>query len=712
MVGLTILAPGLAIAGLACMAIPILIHLLSRRTRPPIPWAAMRFVLQAWQARRRRLRLQQIILMVIRCLIPIVLGLALAQPFLSETRLFSAGGRSLHLLIDNSMTSGLLRPDGRSSLAHHQDLAIERIKSMPSGSEISVTLLADAGNRPSWPPARDHDRILSSVSSITMNSSPVDLGGRLRDIAGYVEGSPGRDHEVLVISDFREGVGRVEESLPPSLFADGSVNLTFTRPALEEVDQIRIVDVQPIRRVVLRKGGVENLASQSLVTLVRDGSRLPEITSELRISNQSGLSTTRPVEWLAGQQEIVIDVTLPVGDQWSIDEVDPILVSAGTQTPAQERYVSVEVEDVLRVVMLDRETTALERTFEEDAGSWIRRALKPAEELPIEIRTIDPAAIMDADAVDTDAVFILRPDLLQEEGWKTIAEFRTSGGMVVVMPPGDRDVHSWMGSMLEALDLEWVAQPEHLVPETPIGVQRGEVEDSILEVLGSELDALLEPVTISRILPVEPGPAAATALRTTQGLPVLISETTPGRGTVVFVATAPRLDWTSLPSKPLMVPLVQELLRGGIHLSRGNQEVTVGDPEWKNEVTFSSGDLRHPGGRSVFVDPEDTTPGLELPGVWTVHDDRGNPTSLLVANVDPRVGDADPQSEEAISKWLGETGTWSPASLENARGINGGGLVWALLGLLLVLLVLESLLARLFSPRSSRPEIRLAGDPS
>ena len=44
---MTFLNPSLAIVGVACIAIPIIIHILMRRRRRPIQWAAMKFLLAA-----------------------------------------------------------------------------------------------------------------------------------------------------------------------------------------------------------------------------------------------------------------------------------------------------------------------------------------------------------------------------------------------------------------------------------------------------------------------------------------------------------------------------------------------------------------------------------------------------------------------------------------------------------------------------------------
>ena len=57
--------PGLVI-GAALAAVPLLIHLLNRQRFKPLSWAAMRFVEAAWRKTRRRARLENLLLLLLR----------------------------------------------------------------------------------------------------------------------------------------------------------------------------------------------------------------------------------------------------------------------------------------------------------------------------------------------------------------------------------------------------------------------------------------------------------------------------------------------------------------------------------------------------------------------------------------------------------------------------------------------------------------------
>jgi hypothetical protein len=72
------LVPTLVVGG-AAVAIPVVIHLFNRRRFKVVTWAAMRFLLAAQQETRRRVRIEQLILLLVRTAIVLFIVLAMAS---------------------------------------------------------------------------------------------------------------------------------------------------------------------------------------------------------------------------------------------------------------------------------------------------------------------------------------------------------------------------------------------------------------------------------------------------------------------------------------------------------------------------------------------------------------------------------------------------------------------------------------------------------
>ena len=68
--------------GLVLVAVPVVIHLLNRNKARPVVWGAMRFLAASLETERRRLLLEEMLLLALRCLLVAVIVMAMARPFL------------------------------------------------------------------------------------------------------------------------------------------------------------------------------------------------------------------------------------------------------------------------------------------------------------------------------------------------------------------------------------------------------------------------------------------------------------------------------------------------------------------------------------------------------------------------------------------------------------------------------------------------------
>ncbi len=73
----------LLLIGVLALAIPIIIQLLTRRHQRRIRWGAMMFLARAVRKRKRKMLLEEILLLACRCLLPALAALALARPFVT-----------------------------------------------------------------------------------------------------------------------------------------------------------------------------------------------------------------------------------------------------------------------------------------------------------------------------------------------------------------------------------------------------------------------------------------------------------------------------------------------------------------------------------------------------------------------------------------------------------------------------------------------------
>jgi len=105
-------SPVLFYAGAGAASIPILIHLLSKRRFRRIRWAAIDFLIEADRRNRRRVRLQELTLLALRCLAMLLAGAMLARLFVRPQALAAVLGSPAAtervIVLDDSFSMGLL----------------------------------------------------------------------------------------------------------------------------------------------------------------------------------------------------------------------------------------------------------------------------------------------------------------------------------------------------------------------------------------------------------------------------------------------------------------------------------------------------------------------------------------------------------------------------------------------------------------------------
>ncbi len=163
--------PAMLGLGLLAIASPILIHLLNKRRFKIVNWAAIDFLLEAEKKNRRRVRLENIILLLLRCLAMLLIGLLLARPFLpsSVARLLQENRKFERIIVlDDSLSQRVPVGNGTSF-----DTSITSIKSL-------ITSLADSTESEDWMTllvtSRPDDPVFENMPvSVTTTASLIEM---------------------------------------------------------------------------------------------------------------------------------------------------------------------------------------------------------------------------------------------------------------------------------------------------------------------------------------------------------------------------------------------------------------------------------------------------------------------------------------------------------------------------------------------------------
>ena len=193
--------------GLAATAIPIIIHILNRRRATVVDWGAMKFLEQSLANRNRRVLIEEILLMALRCLLLAVLVLAVARPQLQTGRLLSLKTKETQdvaIVIDGSLSMEL-RAGGRTNFDRALDEARSILAACRKGDSAGIVLAGSTARAVTPAPQSD----LADVRRRLDGLAPV--GGSLNVLKALTQA-------IEVLSDGGNAVANVKKIV---LITDG-----------------------------------------------------------------------------------------------------------------------------------------------------------------------------------------------------------------------------------------------------------------------------------------------------------------------------------------------------------------------------------------------------------------------------------------------------------------------------------------------------------
>ena len=593
----------LLLFGLLAVSVPIIIHLLNRRKFQKVVWAAMRFIQTSVEKNQKRMRVEDMILLALRCLLLVLLALALARPafknsgadFLGQSKVTAV------LILDNSASMGM--SDGTATRFEKAKQAAEQsLETMPSGSATAVLLASDIANGVIPEPTFDLNLARKAIRDAPLTDRASDLLPSVQRALDTLKPRLGLRKEIYLITDGQLAGWK----------------------QMVEIQKLLEVSQRDIRShiVLVSEHEERNLA----VTDLRNASGLVPVNQpvrfEARVSNLGREAVSNIRVSLSADNE-------PPSDEFTIDSLPPggsksVSLFAKLRAEGFHSVVARIPED--RLPVDDKRTLAV-RAIKEvrvllvdgDPGNeprdsetfFLRHALipVPASEQPnYFVKTVRitapefPTARLD----DFDAVVLANVASFAEPVAKILEQYiRRGGGLMVFL--GDK--------ITTAFYNEQLAGKHRLLPATLVTgrgnaeqdvdfftIQDRGLDHSIVSLWNDPNAGTLSSVRFYRaydLLPF-PGAPASNPARTnadqragleagapdeagppqiiakfTHGAPAII-ERTYGLGRVVMFASTADTAWNDFPVRPSFVPLIHRTLGAMVQRQDEGLNVRVG----------------------------------------------------------------------------------------------------------------------------------------
>lgn len=640
-------SPGI-LAGLAALALPILIHYLTRARPRRIRYPTFRFLVEAGSGRQALHRLRVFLILALRCLAIAALVLLFARPFLrtrgAETE--PGAAQRVALVVDASL-SMRAAVGGASLFAKARAEAANTLRGLEPGSAAAVIFMG-AKPRATLPALSQN---LAALHQALLEAEPtLELGDPARAIA-LAQRMLGETGVIYVFSDFQRTNWSAVD------LADLKGLTCFLRPVADTIVgnvAIRAIGVSPAEPTAGEPIELTASVFNCTPTQRREAVRLdvPGVTQEVSVE----LPPFRT-------REAVFTFSLPAPGPFAGK------VSLGPDDLSEDntRYFRVRVRRALEVLVLS----------DADAGDvnsaafFVATALAPSREAGTGLTVIRRHS-QDADrrALETASAFVIvAPAQLPGEATEVIARRVADGALLLCLLDGPTSpgiLNGLLGASNGA-----VAPPFRLLRQVRTQSADGEPFDAArvaygpLKLFANPGQGDLASLRVRRHFLTEAleGREDEVLVHFADGSAALALSPA-GRGAAVYVNFPLAPSGGNVAGSPLFPALLHELLRA---LRRGEEThaATPGHP-WQLDVPQPLGgagegacQVLGPDGKPVeaLVVSRGRTVRLSLPpadrpGHYRVRR-QGVVAAVGVVNVDPRESDTRPMPTRTLAETAG-----------------------------------------------------------
>ena len=596
--------------GATAFSVPLIIHLLNRSKYLTIDWGAMQFLDSSVKVNSRRIQWKQLLLLLIRCLIPVLLALAMARPLIQSWK-DTAGSTpmSLAILLDDSLSMQSLQETqgrvGEKRTRLQQAIAqVQKIlEELPGGSDAAIIL----GGKPVelWAEHQPSE-ISKRLISLNDRSEPagrLDLSEAAREAANWLDKSSNPRRHLLVVSDFQASEWKPAQQ---DLARDIAKQLSGRSVPIAWSFLNAVVATPP--------SGDANLSIQSVESIPSQVAPQGKLTIIASLQNNSQEPVVVPLVLMEGLDEIERQSVTIAGNStstarfaWSPTKAEDILLKVFADhedSNPKDHSISkvLRVREPAKIVIIDGDR---KREAMQSESDFVRLALTPFSLLrgePGDLFTtsvVDPGGLNEAMLKDVQAVICCNVADLNPDQRKWLRAFVERGGGLL-FSLGDKvqvdKLNAWESIAEGGLRIG------NFSPRTAWEGSIKPTASPAFELSKASLDSLNSARFVARHtlkLDDSPGVSPIVSLAYEDDQPFLISSVL-GAGRCLWMTSGCDETDSNLPSLPVFLPLVQRMMTTAIRWPAGWQETPLGEPWVENGIAGAK--------------PEATRLSIQLPG--------------------------------------------------------------------------------------------------
>ncbi len=673
---------------LAAAAIPIAIHLLTRRTRRQMDLPTLRFLKTSIAQQSRLYRVRHLVLLALRTAAALAILLAFLKPTINSALGSSGSEHSVIILVIDTSASMSYTEGGTSSLSRARNDAIKVLEQLKPGDAANVVFCGTQPHSVFTQPGDDLADLEHAVRDMRVSEERADPPTAINAAVDQLTKVKQKSRRIYIFSDFqRTNWASVKFDAVPA-----DCKLVFAASAPDH----------------LQNAGISAVHIYPSVPRVGD-----PVTAECDVFNSSDSVRTIPVtlslpDGTHTVQTVTAAPNATATARYSLKFDKPARVECVFKIPADNMIL----DDTRRAVIDLRKMPSVVMITAEDVGSpksggfFINHALRPdpAAESGFRVTVVKPIELNNATLHGADAVIVCNAKQMPSVQFQALAKYLTEGGSLIWFLTGE-NIADQIGSLAKQLP---AAEP---MPITVLGaldlagngkgfvtLTEAHYESPLLKVFKDPTAADLGQIHFNKICSTsEVNARAETLLKFDDGTAAAI-RCGEGGGSLLLVNMSPDPAWSDLARQDAFVPLLHEFLKGVSAHDSGNREYYAGGPAADTIASQSQSDIGSGSGSGTMhitcVGPSGSVPVTADPVTGSVvvelakqtgfyHLFAGNnPVSTLAINVHADESDLrpiDPRELESDKSRRNSILTGSSVPGEDVSTLNNGKPLWHLL---------------------------------
>ncbi len=561
--------------GAAAVSIPVLIHLFNKNRHVTRRWGAMHLIEATLRIQKRRMRLENLLLMLLRCLIPLLLALCLSRPVITGVgALWGNVETSLVLLMDDSYSLEYEEAGGKP---FHQARAmgVAMVKELKRNSDVQVVRLS--GGRLYDSPRSNLNRVQKDLGEMEAGFGKAQLLHGFKEVTALHQAGNLKNmrREVVVLTDFQrvswpsnelsalkaeaEGLKAKNAAIDWTLLAVGAGSRENLCVESLDYPSLPLAPQQTLRvRAAVRNWGTQERRGLPIAFRV-DGKVIPP---------------GKTLDLGAGQMHKAPAEDDPFQHAFDTPGTHVIEVSVDQDSlKADNTYLaSVDVWDHVPVLVVDGESSAASLRGQVDfkgETDFLRIALQPFREVKLpgekdlyDVRVIKPADFSAQAIGDARVIVLANVARLEAAPTDALKQFIQQGGAALIFL-GDQVDKDWYNQHLAQagyLPAPLKALHDHsreAVPFSRVAIKN--LRHPALDIFAGDT-ALTARISQWYTLQEQPDNPPYTELARLEAGDLFLTERVVASGRVILCASTCDEEWMQGILEPYYVPLMQQLV--------------------------------------------------------------------------------------------------------------------------------------------------------